>query len=72
MRREIEDICIRTATSNTTTEYLDDVANALIKTYLKLGYELHTSNIAYSGSRVMTQLTFIKYKQPKGIDLCNL
>jgi len=69
MKREIEDIRIRTATSNTTTEHLDNAVNALIKAHLKLGYELHTSNIAYSGSRVMTQLTFIKYKQPKGIDL---
>ena len=69
MRREIEDIRIRTATSNTTTEHLDNVVNAFMKAHLELGYELHTSNIAYSDSRVMTQLTFIKYKQPKGIDL---
>jgi len=70
MKREVEDIRIRTVTTpNTATEQLDDIANAFIKTHLRLDYELHTSNIVCSGSRVMTQLTFIKYKQPKGIDL---
>lgn len=69
MARVIDDIVTVTRSSDTSTDDLDSRVNFSTQKYLRLGYELFATSLGYHDSRAVTQLTFIKYKADRKLQL---